>query len=119
GELPGDVAGGSAANGGRPGVVDDEAALFGALGVAALRAGGRLGKPAARDHVEVNSGRADDQRASRRHREGGGGLYRLAPPPARQGPRRGARRGGAGAPPTRAAGGGGRTPPPTSRAAPR
>jgi signal transduction histidine kinase len=42
-----------------PGVVDDEATLLGALGVAALRAGGRLGKPAACDHVEVNSGRAD------------------------------------------------------------
>src|SRR6516164_2180773 len=39
GELPADVARGNAANGGRSGIVDDEAALFRALGVAALRAG--------------------------------------------------------------------------------
>jgi hypothetical protein len=38
GELPDDVARGGAANGGRPGVVDKEAALLGTLGVAALRA---------------------------------------------------------------------------------
>src|SRR5262249_31360572 len=80
GELPGDVARGGAANGRRPGVVDDEAPLFGALGVAALCARGRLRKPAACDHIEVNSGRADDQHASRRHRKGGGALHRLAPP---------------------------------------
>ncbi len=90
GELPGDVARGRAAHGRRAGVVDDEAALLGALGVAALRAGGRLGKPAACDHVEVNSGRADDQHASRRHREGGGALHRLARPQARQDHRRAA-----------------------------
>src|SRR2546426_1039596 len=44
GELPGDVARGSAADGGRSGIVDDEATLLSALGIAALRAGGRLGK---------------------------------------------------------------------------
>src|SRR6266446_6715277 len=83
GELPGDVARGRAADGGRSGIVDDEATLLRALGIAALRAGGRLGKAAACNNVEVNPGRADDQRASRRHREGGRGLYRLARPQTR------------------------------------
>src|SRR5262249_40077822 len=76
GELPGDVARGGATNRGSAGVVNDEAALLRALGVAALRT--RLDKPTAYNNVEVNSGRADDQRASLRHREGGGSLYRLA-----------------------------------------
>src|SRR5919108_461896 len=43
------------------GVVDDEAALLGAFGADGLRAGGRLGKPAARHHVEVDAGGADHQ----------------------------------------------------------
>src|SRR5262245_31111459 len=60
GELPGNVARGSAANSGRSGIVDDEATLPRTLGIAALRAGGRLGKAASCNNVEVNSGRADD-----------------------------------------------------------
>src|SRR5262249_61622211 len=81
-ESPGDGAGGGPRTKGSAGIVNDEAALRRALGVAASRTG--LDKPTAYNNVEVNSGRADDQRASRRHREGGASLYLLAGPQTRQ-----------------------------------
>src|SRR5262245_45966570 len=60
GELPGDVARGGTAYGRRASVVDQEAALLGALEAVALRAGRRLGQPTGGRHVEVDPGGAND-----------------------------------------------------------
>ena len=76
-----DVAGGGAAHGCGPRFVDHEAAFLGTLGAGgSARRRGRLGEPAAGDHVEVDSSRADHEGAACRHRERGGGLHRLARP---------------------------------------